>query len=116
MIQQQELLHSNKKMNKQKHELIEHEMITKSTAPMSTTTTSKNDTGTTGKTSITTWPQIAKTTNHTQDYCWQHRHIEDVFKLEQIDILYCNGWPKKYNYGDHELERIDNWFGNGWSD
>ena len=36
--------------------------------------------------------------------------------MEQIDVLYGNGWPEKYDYDDPELEKIDDRFGNGWPD
>ena len=32
------------------------------------------------------------------------------------DLLNDNEWPDKYNYDDPELEKINNRFGDGWSD
>ena len=36
--------------------------------------------------------------------------------MEQIDVLYGDGWPEKYDYDDPELEKIDDRFGDGWPD
>ena len=92
----------------------QYENMTKTTAPTNTTTTSKT-TSTKGTKSTTAWPQITKVTNE-QDYCPQHEHVEDVFEMEQIDVLYGDGWPEKYDYDDPELEKIDDRFGDGWPD
>ena len=116
MNPQQHSIHSNKSK-------VQHENRTKITTPTSTTTSNKTTsttnasktTSTKGTKATTAWPQITKVTNE-QDYCQQHEHVEDVFEMERIDVLYGDGWPEKYDYDDPELEKIDDRFGDGWPD
>ena len=107
MNPQQHSIHSNKSK-------VQHKNRTKITTPTNTSTTSET-TSTKGTKLTTVWPQITKITNE-QDYCQQHEHVENVFEMKQIDVLYGDGWPEKYNYDNPKLEKIDDRFGNRWPD